>query len=437
MNRLIFTIAVSLYLWAANLWAADGLHEMARFEGKSVTRISIEGRRFTREFIIYRELQTAPGRPLGLAELRVDLQRLKNLDIFSSVAATGVEDGGGVIVTLRVREMPFAVPYISYEVNDQDGLSLGPAIRSVNMMGRDIFVAGFALFGGSTRYLLCVRDPWVAANHLSLGLDLVRIERYNELDGFGQTSFELSPRLRTYLGQRGRAGVGMTFLRVSSEESGHTLSPSGKDDNFRLVGSVGYDSRDSWSDPHRGWKNQLEAIKSGGLLPGNGDFWTANLDLRRYQPVGSHTLVLAGLLSLQTGTVGKSLPEYLDFHLGGTNTIRGYGVKTLGGEAQGKHQLLTTLEYRVSLVRPREIVFLGQAAGVGLSWAVFTDSGIAWDRSDEFSRGRVKAGFGIGLRLLLPAVEMTRLDLARGEDGTWRIAFATLSKMDAQRLWLR
>jgi len=40
---------------------------------------------------------------------------------------------------------------------------------------------------------------------------------------------------------------------------------------------------------------------------------------------------------------------------------------------------------------------------------------------DEFSLGRVKKGLDSGLRLLVPAVEMTRLDLAVREDGTWRI----------------
>ncbi|MEC7842385.1 MAG: hypothetical protein VX911_05840 [Candidatus Latescibacterota bacterium] len=56
------------------------------------------------------------------------------------------------------------------------------------------------------------------------------------------------------------------------------------------------------------------------------------------------------------------------------------------------HQLLTTLEYRVTLVWPREIVLLGQSADIGLSWALFTGSGIAWERADEFSLGRVKKG---------------------------------------------
>ena len=182
--------------------------------------------------------------------------------------------------------------------------------------------------------------------------------------------------------------------------------------------------------------NEIEITKTGGLLSGDGDFWSADVDIRRFQPLREHTLVLAGLLSMQSGTVGETLPEYLDYHLGGANSIRGYEVNTLGRTLRGRHQLLATVEYRVTLIESREIVLMGQAADLGLAWALFSDTGIAWDEADQLSAGRARSGFGTGLRLLLPAVEMTRLDVAIGEDG-WRVAFAALSKMSAQRLWLR
>src|SRR6185436_4934376 len=44
--------------------------------------------------------------------------------------------------------------------------------------------------------------------------------------------------------------------------------------------TIGYDNRDSWRSPRRGWKNELELIRTVG----DGSFWTMNLDLRRYVP---------------------------------------------------------------------------------------------------------------------------------------------------------
>ena len=48
----------------------------------------------------------------------------------------------------------------------------------------------------------------------------------------------------------------------------------------------------------------------------------------------------------------------------------------------------------------------------------------------------MRIGVGAGLRLLLPAVDMTRLEVGYGEAG-WAIHFASFSKMRAQRLRLR
>ncbi|MGY8824043.1 MAG: POTRA domain-containing protein [Candidatus Latescibacterota bacterium] len=69
----------------------------------------MQGNRFTREYVIRRELRSAIGSPLYLKVLREDLQRLDNLDIFSSrrMLARTVDDG--VALTLDVREIPFAI----------------------------------------------------------------------------------------------------------------------------------------------------------------------------------------------------------------------------------------------------------------------------------------------------------------------------------------
>jgi outer membrane protein assembly factor BamA len=328
------------------------------------------------------------------------------------------------------------VPYISYDVTDEDGWSYGPALKAVNLLGRDLSVAGYALFGGKTTFLLDLNYPWIAGNHLSLDLD--RIERDNRLDGFREKSFEFSPWLGTYLGEQGRAGVGFSYFRVQSDRPGHTLNTKGRDQLFQAGLRLGYDSRDAWGDPHRGWRNEAELRKTGGLLPGDGDYWTTHLDLRRFQPLTSRqTLVLAGLLSLQSGSVGRDLPEYMDFHLGGANTIRGYQIDELGATLFGKNQLIGILEYRFPLMANREYILPGLTADLGLSGALFADTGLAWSRGADFAGDRLQTGIGLGLRLLAPAVDMTRLDIGYSPSAGWQIHFASFAKMRAQRARLR
>ena len=426
---------IAILLLPVLLAAAPSLET---FAGHKVLRIDIEGHRTTREHTIRRELHTTTGQAFDPERWRADLQRLDNLDIFSSLNSNVQVTENGIILVLRMREIPPAVPYISYNVTDEDGWSFGPALKAVNLLGRDLFVAGYALFGGKTTFLLDLNYPWIAGNHLSFDLDIGRIERENTLDGFRETSFEFSPWLGAYLGELGRAGVGFSYFRVDSDRPGHTLQANRRDQLFQAGLRLGYDSRDAWGDPHRGWLNEIEIQKTGGPLPGDGDYSTTHLDLRRFQPLTTNqTLVLAGLLSLQSGVVGHNLPEYMDFHLGGANTIRGYQIDELGSTLFGKNQLIGTLEYRFPLLASREYILMGLAADIGLSGAFFADTGLAWSHRRDFAGDRLQTGVGLGLRLLLPAVDMTRLDIGYSPSGGWQIHFASFAKMRAQRARLR
>jgi len=51
----------------------------------------------------------------------------------------------------------------------------------------------------------------------------------------------------------------------------------------------------------------------------------------------------------------------------------------------------------------------------GLQAAAFSDVGLAW--SDIFSAGSAIDGYGVGLRVLFPFVDVIRMDLALGEPG--------------------
>jgi outer membrane protein assembly factor BamA len=438
-------IKIKLYIpWlalAATLLAlvpVTALEELAPYAGKTVVRVDLTGNRFTRDFVIRRQLKTRAGQPFRLDDLHQDLVRLENLDLFSSVKVKAQPLTDGVALTLYLREIPPVVPYLTYDVTDEDGWSYGPAVKAVNLFGRDLYAAGFALFGGKDIFQLDLNDPWIAGDHLSLDLDIARIVRDNQLDGFRETSFEFSPWVDTYVGQRGRAGIGLAYFRVESDVAGHTLDPDSSDDLFSIGARLGYDSRDVWASPHRGWLNQIEVVKTGGNLPGEGDYWTTHADLRRFQPLRpGHTLVLGSLLSLQSGRPGIDIPEYMDFHLGGSNTIRGHNIDNLGRTLKGKNQYIGAVEYRLRVMDYREVVILGLPGDLGLDAAFFADWGLAWDDSDEFERRRGRWGWGIGLRLLMPAVDMVRFDLGFDKFGGPRLHFASFSKLQGSRWRLR
>jgi outer membrane protein insertion porin family len=403
-----------------------------------VVDITLSGNNVTKDYVILREIRTQTGALLDPTILAADVRRLENLGIFAEIDIIPTEYAIGVGLEFAFVEMPWVIPYIGFRYNEENGLSIGPAASSVNLLGRDIYLSGRLLFGGVTVFEADLRWPWITGNHVSFDLRAAHLTRDQVILGFEESSDEVSPWIGTFIGDHGRLRGTFTWFRMGSDKPGRTLSPDNTDDLFRLGGSIGYDRRDSWRNPHEGWWHEFQVMVTGGPLGGEGDFWTFDLDLQRFQPLGDpHTLEIGWLTTLQTGTVGVDVPQYLQYFMGGANTIRGYDFETLGRELFGKNQLLVTLEYQYLLLPIRAIPVWKWTFAAGCELAAFTDTGIAWNDTDEFNWDRARTGFGLGVRLLIPGTNVARLDLAIGDDGEVRFHFGVWSKLIAQRLRIR
>ena len=135
--------------------------------GKVLKEIRIEGARFTDVDIITRELYSKVGQPYLEHNAERDFNQLDKLDIFSQIIFNPVENDDGVILEIKLKEIYPYLPFIAYEVTDENGLSIGLGLQSVNLGGRDIFLTGLARFGGASTISLFLENPWFAGNHLS------------------------------------------------------------------------------------------------------------------------------------------------------------------------------------------------------------------------------------------------------------------------------
>jgi len=433
--RLILAVLVG----AGGLWPASALAQVdpatfAPFEDRPVTGIRFDGHEVTRDYVIAREVETRVGEPFRLATLRGDLQRLENLGLFAETGVTPAADGEGVALTFTFREMPAVLPFPSFLYTEENGFSYGAALSAMNLTGRGISLSARAYFGGTTQRWARLSWPWINGNHRSIDFFGGKRDRADTLNGFEEDSWEFTPGVGTWLGRHGRLRLAPTLFRMESDVAGKTLDPDDSDELVRLSLTIGYDTRDSWRDPRRGWRNELEVIRTWG----DGSFWTVNLDLRRYQPTWRRQhLLLSGLATLQSGTVGQDVPVYLTYYLGGANSIRGYQLEALGPVLNGKNQLLTTAEYNLKLLDLARRDFFKWSFSVGLELALFGDAGIAWDEGPEFGWKRFRGGLGAGLRLLVPGAEQVRFDLGWSPQGGIHFHFASGTKPAAQRQRLR
>jgi len=409
----------------------DGLQHLA---GRRVTAVEITGYRATKERVIRREILTHVGDSLG-AELRYDIARLENLGIFSEITVAGEEVGDdGVRIVLTLKEMPTWFPVLSYSYTEENGVSIGAGISSVNLTGRDLSVSARAYTGGTDQQWGRISWPWISGDHNSFDFYGAHIVRKDVLRGFEESSKEFTPEIGTALTKHSWVRVKFSAFQMKSDTAGITLSPDNEDQLYRLGGAIGWDTRDSWINPRQGWKNEVEVWRTGGFLGGDGDWWTGTFDVRRWQPLTRRTkLLISGLATLQRGILGEDVPVYMNYNLGGANSVRGYSVSNHDDAYSGKNQMIGTVEYSVAAIPPRRFDLWKISLKLGAEFTAFGDAGIAWNESNELSLERTRRGFGAGLRLLVPGSEMVRLDFGWSPEGGLLFHFATGTKPVAQR----
>jgi outer membrane protein assembly factor BamA len=413
---------------------------LSAWEGRTVGAIELQGHKVTREDVVRRQVRTQVGSPLEVATLGGDVARLTNLGAFADVRAevAEMEAGGSVRVTFVLSETYSILPVPAVLYTEENGFSLGAGVSAPNLSGRAMKLGGKAFFGGTRQYWVTFDAPWLyrGERHRSFNAFLGKRDRQDELRGFNEDSYEVRPTLGWYFDRdRAQATVGLTYFRMTSDVPGITLSADNRDNLLGATAALVWDSRDDWGAPRRGWRNEIELTRYS-QVDGPASFWRLNLDARRWvSTTPRQKVMLSGLLTAQTGKLGTDVPQYMDFYVGGANTVRGYD--STDRPIVGKNQLLGTAEYSLVLMQPRRWDLWFLSMRIGLEATAFGDLGVAWSDSSDLTVERTRGGGGVGLRLLVPGSEMVRFDLAWSEQQGFRFHFATGSKPYAQRQRLR
>lgn len=385
--------------------------------GKIIKEIRIEGLKRTKKHIVTRELISKVGEPLSKENLDKDYTRLERLDIFIDIQTETVVEEDGVILIYRFTETYLLLPLIGLQITDENGISVGGGLKFPNLFGKNLFFSGLLLFGGATTVELELENPWLFGNRFGYRMEYFRRERQNHIGDFYEKGDEIYLWAGSQLGKRGRIGGSLESLLINSDKDGITLSPTNTDKVTRIGIFLRYDSRNSFVDTRKGWWNEIAISREIRIFKNAPKFYQMDLDLRRYQPLplwDKHSLALFSLLTLRTGEVGKEIATWQRFGMGGTNTVRGWKYAS----QIGKNQFINTLEYRITIFKPQvvKLPFNLRYRG-GMHICFFTDLGIAWDKAEQFKARNFLAGFGVGVRLLLPVVGITRFDIGWGQKG--------------------
>jgi outer membrane protein insertion porin family len=383
--------------------------------GRIVAELEFSGLNRTREYIVTRELVTKVGEPCLRENLLKDQENLHQLDIFSNITVTTEDGPDGIIVRYEFVELLVLLPSLGLKFSDETGVSAGAGVKIPNLMGKATYLSARFLLGGYTELELVLDNPWVWGNRWGYKLEYYHREKDNLVADFFETSDEFYLTTGPNVGRYGRVGGIISFLSIRSDRDGVTLAPNNHDLASRLGLYVGFDNLDAFVGTTEGWYTEIVSTNAIEIFENSSHYRQIDLDLRRYQSLADrHSVGAFSLTTVRSGTVGETLASWEQFGIGGTNTVRGWDFAA----RKGKNQMINTLEYRYMLLKPQGWDLpLGIKYRGGLSLAAFADYGIGWDEGHEFAAANFLDGYGFGLRLLLPIVQVARFDVAWGDRG--------------------
>jgi outer membrane protein assembly factor BamA len=375
--------------------------------------------------LVRRHLATQAGAPFRRALLVEDRRRLDALRLFSSIDIQAAAEKDEVVVDVRVSETLKLLPFVALSVTDENGASLGPGFKGINLFGGGVLSSGTVKFGGATTGSFGIERPTITPRAWALSALADYQSRRNEIFGFDEKSATISASAGWNHTSRLQMGGRIDLFWMNTGSPELSLSGDGKDRLPAVGGFLVYNSLNSATNPTAGWFGQVDLQRQFG----DASTWILTLDGRRMQPLTARsTLSMVAFSTLQTGKVGSGVPEYNQFGLGGENSVRGWSL----GSRIGRNQAIGTVEYLYALVPVRPFAVFGMNLYGGLQLAAFGDVGAAW--TDRFSRSEAIDGYGIGLRVLFPFVDVIRLDLAFGEPGQGAaFALGVTLKADKQR----
>ena len=289
---------------------------------------------------VTRHLASKAGAPFRRANVAIDTRRLDELRLFSTVRVEPSLDGSDVVIDVKVKQTLRILPTIALRVTDANGLSAGAGMRSINLFGHGAQAGVSALFGGETAIGTAIDTTTITPGTWAVHTALNYTSRENTLYDYHEraTFAELRPSRNFSHGIR--LGGVASLLIDDTGTSDVSLSPDGTDVMPTFGTFVTLDTLDSSTNPRNGTWAEGEIDDAVG----DARSWTFIADGRRFQRLSArHGVAAFALASFQTGEVGDTLPEYLQFALGGANTVRGWSL----GSRTGRNQFIGTAEIHV------------------------------------------------------------------------------------------
>jgi outer membrane protein assembly factor BamA len=313
-------------------------------------------------------------------------------------------------------------PVFDYDVRSRE-ITYGYRLRVRNLAGMNQSFRSDGRLGRGDAVSVSWETPWLGAERRALFVS-ARAELPQE--GVDELrSSQISLASTRFLGdyRKRRSGI-VTFGRLEMIERDATHPQGGLNELIPAIGSGWFrDTRNLRIDPERGSVLGLTMEYSTDWTHDDVSYLRAFTDVRKFVSLGTRFIVAArGVSVLTTGEV----PDYRRVGVGGGSSIRGQVSDVAVGDNLGRG----SVELRFHLLGKRRLNLPIPLAprrlrnfDLRIDGVLFADGGSAWGNGVPLRDARLRKGFGVGLRIFLPVLEVARIELAFDEDGSPTLYF--------------
>lgn len=379
--------------------------------------IEITGNKETRSEIILREMESQPCRLTSQVQLRRDQLRVKSLNLFNRVEFRLERRSQGPVLVISVTEKwyIFPIPYWYFKDEKPDQLVYGFRYNQRNFRGRNETLSLDFWSGADRGFRFSHNTPWMENTpQLRRSLELYQVTRESQRAAVKGLE-ERASQFALGIGKRWTikliSDVNLRF-RLTEGIDPLQLASGGLIDRIleAEAGSI-WDSRDLATFPMEGFYLR-GSVSQGWILDNSRKYQKLLLDARSYLPL-QERISLASRMILFPGW--GYVPPYDWMYLS-----EGLPIRTGSLTDEGRSFYMLSVETRFELTRLHYFTWKKapyfpqyfRNLEYGLGAEIFADCGDAYNDERETGFAELKLGYGAGLLLRLPYVEVVRLEFA-------------------------
>lgn len=384
----------------------EGTNIVINIKESRINKITIQGNKKTRDYVIMRELLMEEGQVVNRERVSDSLRNLRNLDFFELEQPEIVlnPDTGDTDVTLHLKDIKTGTASFGGGYSSINGFIGFVDATERNFRGKGQALRVKTQFGGEQAYELAFTEPYYKGRNQAIGGSVFRsiVDRDDIRNQSLFARFEERREgfsLFTTVRKRKDESITYRFLDERIKTDLITGNPTGLyNDHQQTIGVTWImDKRDNFQYPTKGYRHSFSFSTTGGLLAGANNFNKYSYEYRSYW---ENNFIKRNTLALRVkGGLAQELDGFIPYidlwSVGGSNSIRGYEDR----EFVGEKMFYSNLEMRYKLSKQ-------------FTAALFTDIGSAWDGIGGFD---LRSSYGVGIRFKTPLGPF-RLDFARASD---------------------